>query len=227
MRGVMSDRRIGRWKGCVLALALACGLPSAALAQQAPQPAEETRESLPLGEALEQFGRKAGFDIVFPETLVRGLRAGRVRPGAPPHEALDQMLKGTGLVARFTRPDAIILEPVQLAAAPDMTLDKLDVRAPALTAAQRAGNYQWYGQKLLEKSLVLLRSTTGLATRSYDLFVYLWVDADGRVTDVRAYGGDGERQEAELAASALTALAVKIPPPLDMPQPVGLRIASH
>lgn len=206
--------------------ALAPALPCAAEAQTVPPPAAEARSGQPLGEALEQFGRRTGFDVVFQESRVNGLRAGAVDADASPQRALEQMLKGTGLVARFTRPDAIILEPERAAAAPDMTLDKLEVRAPGVAGRNRSA-YQWYGQRLLEESLVLLRGTAGLATRPYDLFVYLWVDSDGKVTDLRVYGGDGETREADLAAAVLKSLAVRMPPPLDMPQPVGLRIASH
>jgi hypothetical protein len=209
----------GRWRWLALAVALAA--PAAARAQTV---GSYRQASLPLGEALERFGRQSGFDIVYPESLVRGLRSGMVEPTASPHRALEALLKGTGLAARFTRPDAIILEPVRTADAPDMVLDRLQARAP--TRGQAAA-YQWYGQRLLEASLGRLRDSSGLVARSYDLFVYLWVDEQGSVTDTRVYSGNGEQREAGLAATILKDIALRLPPPADMPQPVGIRVAAQ
>ncbi|OYW44765.1 MAG: hypothetical protein B7Z08_08370 [Sphingomonadales bacterium 32-68-7] len=200
-------------------------LPSVAHAQAAAESADEAPAQPPLGDALEEFSRRFSFDIVYPESLVHGLRAGPVTSAASPHRALDQLLRGTGLVARFTRPDAIILEPAGATSAPDMTLDALEVRPP--TSAADASAYEWYGQRLLEASLDILRKSTGLAAKPYDLFVYVWVDGAGKVTDLRVYAGTGEEREAGVASDVLRALALPTPPPRDMPQPVGLRIASH
>ena len=208
----------------MLALA-ALLLPTLAHAQAIPepksQPAIEARVQQPLGEALEDFSRRFDFDVVYPERLVRGLHTVAVEPAGNAPHVLEQILKGTGLVARFTRPDAIILEPARAAGAPDMTLDRLEVRPPG------PGEYRWYGQRLLDASLGMLRTSTGLASKSYDLFVYVWVSDDGTVTDLRVYGGAGEDREVDLAARVLQGLKIEIPPPLNMPQPVGLRIASH
>lgn len=204
----------------ILAVAVGLAGPQAALGQTVREEARSERQ--PLGVALEQFGRRTGFDIVFPENLVKGLLAGSADDKAPPHRALAQLLQGTGLVARFTRPDAVILERAQAVEAPDMVLDRLEVHASAI---DRQNQYRWYGQHLLDESLVMLRGTTALATKSYDLFVYLWVDPQGKVTESRAYGASSG--EASLAASALKGMTLKLPPPADMPQPVGLRIGSH
>jgi len=220
-------RRKRCWLGGPVAVAFWLAVPAMASAQQAEGPAEaggEARAGDALGDALQSFGRRNGFDIVFPEQMVRGLTAGRVDPHANPYRALEQLLRGTGLVARFTRPNAVVLERAQSVRAPDMRLDNLEVRPPALARAQE---YQWYGQRLLDESLQVLRKTAGLAARSYGLFIYLWVDAEGRVVETRVYGGRGEQREADLVAATLKGLAMQLPPPADMPQPVGLRIAAQ
>lgn len=172
-----------------------------------------------LGEVLRRFARQSGFDIVFPEALVHGLVSGRAGPTPNPHLALQQILRGTGLTARFIRPDAVVLERRQPADSANMTLDRLAVRRSPTRAAQ----YQWYGERLLGASLSLLRDTRELTDKSYELFVYLWIDDTGRVTASRAYGSAG----AVAVAAVLDRLDIKETPPIDMPQPVGLRIASQ
>ena len=220
--GAMGDSTISLILRAMCLVAGVC-LPGIAAARVHAEQKTYRQDALPLGEALERFGRLAGFDIVFPEHLVRGRRSGRA-DSTNPYHALEQILIGTGLVGRFTRPDAIILEPVRAPSAPALTLDRLEVRAPDREA--RAA-YQWYGQKLLEGSLALLRGSSALAVRSYDLTVYLWVDKKGGITASRVYAANGAADEADIAASALAKLALRLPPPADMPQPVGLRIASY
>lgn len=211
---------IGLRAACLVASVCAPGI---AIAKQQVAAKIYRQDALPLGEALELFGRAAAFDIVFPEQLVRGRRSGAV-DSANPYLALEQILRGTGLAARFTRPDAIILESIHVATKPALTLDTLEVAA---TEREAQAAYQWYGQQLLQGSLALLRGSRALAVRSYDLTVYLWIDRGGGITASRVYAASGAADEADIAASALATLAMQLPPPANMPQPVGLRIASH
>ena len=220
--GAMRDFTISLGLRAACFAASVC-LPGIAAAQTKAAPKTYRQEALPLGEALERFGRAAAFDIVFPEHLVRGRRSGPV-DSPNPYRALEQILIGTGLAARFTRPDAIILELVRAPSKPALTLDTLDVGVPD---RDTQAAYQWYGQKLLESSLALLRSSRALAVKSYDLTVYLWVDKDGGITASRVYAASGAADEADIAAGALATLAMRLPPPANMPQPVGLRIASY
>src|SRR5690606_10034184 len=65
----------------------------------------------PLADALRQFGKRHGYDVIVAEELVEGRQTAPVSGARTAYEALMQMLEGSGLVPRFTRPDAIILEP--------------------------------------------------------------------------------------------------------------------
>lgn len=179
----------------------------------------------PLADALRQFGKHNGYDVVVAEELVEGKRAGPVQKARTAYEALMQMLGGSGLVPRFTRPDAIILERAEQQAPPDMSLEEIDV----LTSAFRASNdeYRWYGEKLLGASLSLLRRSSELGTRSYDFTLYVWLSADGRITGLDGFGAGRNDEALGIARKLLDGMTVGSPPPANMPQPVGLRIVAQ
>lgn len=179
----------------------------------------------PLADALRQFGKRNGYDVIVSEELVEGKRAGPVRKARTAYDALMQMLEGSGLVPRFTRPDAIILESAARQAPPDMSLEEIDV----LTSAFRANNdeYRWYGEKLLGASLSLLRRSSELGTRSYDFTLYVWLSADGRITGLDGFGAGQNDEALGVARKLLDGMTVGSPPPANMPQPVGLRIVAQ
>lgn len=179
----------------------------------------------PLADALREFGKRNGYDVVVAEELIEGKRAGSVRKARTAYDALMQMLDGSGLVPRFTRPDAIILEPAVRQAPPDMSLDEIDV----LTSAFRANNneYRWYGEKLLGASLALLRRSSELGARSYDFTLYVWLSPDGRITGLDGFGAGSNEEAVRVARKLLDGMTVGSPPPANMPQPVGLRIVAQ
>lgn len=179
----------------------------------------------PLADALRQFGKRNGYDVIVAEELIEGKRAGSVQKARTAYDALIQMLDGSGLVPRFTRRDAIILESAARQAPPDMSLDEIDV----LTSAFRANNdeYRWYGEKLLGASLALLRRSGELGARSYDFTLYIWLSADGQIVGLDGFGDEKNGEALGLARKLLDGMAVGSPPPANMPQPVGLRIVAQ
>ena len=218
----------GGWALRALALSLALLLqalvtePAAARGQQGDW---GVTAGQPLADALRQFGKRHGYDVIVAEEFVEGKRTAPVGKARTAYEALMQMLEGSGLVPRFTRPDAIILELAERQAPPDMSLDEIDV----LASAFRANNdeYRWYGEKLLGASLTLLRRSSELGTRSYDFTLYVWLSADGRITGLDGFGTDRNEEALGIARKLLDGMTVGSPPPANMPQPVGLRIVAQ
>lgn len=213
-------------RALALSLALLCqALVAGPVAARERQDDWGVTAGQPLAEALRQFGKRNGYDVIVAEELVEGKRAGPVQKARTAYDALMQMLEGSGLVPRFTRPDAIILESATREAPPDMSLDEIDV----LTSAFRASNdeYRWYGEKLLGASLALLRRSSELGTRSYDFTLYVWLSADGRITDLDGFGAGSNDEALVIARRLLDGMTVGSPPPANMPQPVGLRIVAQ
>jgi hypothetical protein len=135
------------------------------------------------------------------------------------------MLTGSGLVPRFTRPDAFILEPLAASVPARLSLDRIEVVSPVFSNEEKA--YRWYGEKLLEVSLATLRRSRALGMRSYDFTIYVWLSADGRVEELEASGGAEQGDVLGIAKEMLKGLIVGIVPPPNMPQPVGLQISAR
>lgn len=179
---------------------------------------------MPLADALRRFARETGYDVVFPEHLVEGRRSAPVRAPRGHHDALLQMLAGSGLVPRFTRRDAFVLEAIVPVEAPDLSLERIDVLT---TPEHRAAEYRWYGDKLVEASLRILRRSRELGFRTYDFTLYVWLSGDGRIVDLDGYGSAKNQEALGLAKDVLRGALVGTTPPARMPQPVGLRITAQ
>ena len=64
----------------------------------------------PLSQALRDYGRESGRQIIFTEDLVRGLTSHEMRGSYTANTALAHLLDGTGLVARLRPSGAIMIE---------------------------------------------------------------------------------------------------------------------
>ncbi len=208
-----------------LALAVAVSPVHHAFAANDGARTEFVLPALPLAEALRRFSRAYGFDAVFPEALVEGRMAPAIRSSDSPHHTLDRLLAGSGLVVRFTRPDAFILEPFTQTAAADIALDRIEILTPVLDDGGAV--YRWYGDKVLDASLRKLRRSRELGMLAYDFTLYLWVSDTGTVTDLRGVSTPEQETILHTAIGMLRGLAIGSVPPPDMPQPVGLRINAQ
>lgn len=211
------------WVGAFVA-AFLLGAPLATSAQEQAPANAYVIPRMPLSEALARLGRQSGFHVNYDETLVHGLMSHPAQ-AASPHEALDQLLEGTGLAPRFTRRDAFTLVRPAPAGRPDMKLDDLVITAPVIGQA-KAGDYAWYGSLLLQECFQKLRGQDGLAGRKYELQIYVWLNAGGEVTRLEIAGPPGQEDVRLLIESALTGLRLNHLPPQAMPQPIRLRITA-
>jgi len=192
--------------------------------EQVPLAVEE-QAAMPLADALRQFGRDSGYDVVFPEALVAGKYAAPVRNAQTAYDRLDQLLANSGLVPRFTRRNAFILEPIGGQVSADLSLDRIEVLTSAFGGTQ--AEYRWYGEKLLEASLRVLRQSNELELRAYDFTLYVWLSQEGQVEELEGVGGADHQEALLIAKQMLRGAFVGGVPPANMPQPVGLRIVAQ
>lgn len=80
----------------------------------------------PLGSALNAFGRQAGLQVSIEASVASGVQVQGVSGTMRPEQALNQLLAGTGIVARFTPDRGFILSRPNLGGA--MQLDPLNVQ---------------------------------------------------------------------------------------------------
>ncbi|WP_243041196.1 TonB-dependent receptor domain-containing protein [Dyella sedimenti] len=89
-----------------IALLLGSSLPSLALAQAAPAPAIA---AMPLSQALDQFSRNSGLQVVYGADVADNLHSGGATAGLDARQQLAQLLKGTGLGFRFVTPTTVTI----------------------------------------------------------------------------------------------------------------------
>ena len=87
--------------------------------------------------------------------------------------------------------------------------------------------YSWYAGLLKNEILGRLQDEKKVRSGSYSIQVRVWVRADGTIERIRftQSSGNGERDKA--IEEAIGRIRVSQAPPVDMPQPISLRIASR
>jgi outer membrane receptor protein involved in Fe transport len=161
----MSTNRARRllWNTTILAGAIALALGAAGTAE-----AQELAFNIPaesLSQALRDYGRATGRQLIFTEDLVRGRAVAALRGAYTPDQALSRLLKGSGLTAEVSARGAIMIEKAAdpASATPETALEEVIV-----TAEKRAENVQKVpitisvvkGSELADRGIV---DATGLA----------------------------------------------------------------
>ncbi len=133
----------GALPGIALCAALALtGIPIAATAETEPPEQTSTRNFAvpagPLDQALIDFGGQTGLLISVDSALTRGRESPGVQGNHTAPEALDRLLSGTGLRARFVDTTTVAVER-----APDSStqLEPLTITAAPLSTTEGSGSY--------------------------------------------------------------------------------------
>lgn len=88
--------------------------------------------------------------------------------------------------------------------------------------------FAWYTGKLKSAVSDRLSADEKLRGKKYSVGVRIWIEADGRIKDVRVVNGTGSREIDSAIAADLVAMGrLSESPPLEMPQPVNLQIVSR
>jgi len=104
-------------------------------------------------------------------------------------------------------------------------------------AARRGGSdliggggaaFAWYTGKLKDEVLERLSSDKGIASKKFSVSVRVWIEPDGRIKEIKLTTSTGNTdldRKIELAMDSLKRLSEA--PPLEMPQPISLKIVSR
>jgi protein TonB len=88
--------------------------------------------------------------------------------------------------------------------------------------------FAWYTNRLKDQIVERLSGDAHLATKKFSIAVHIWIDSDGRITQVKLASTTGNRDLDQRIEAALESLPrLSDAPPLEMPQPVDLKIVSH
>jgi len=87
--------------------------------------------------------------------------------------------------------------------------------------------YQSYGRIVSADVQAALRRADKLRFAKFTAELRIWLDANGRVTQVRLASSSGDPAVDNEVTRSLSGLALREPPPKDMPQPIRLRTKSE
>jgi TonB family protein len=87
--------------------------------------------------------------------------------------------------------------------------------------------YQSYGRIVSADVQAALRRADKLRFAKFTAELRIWLDANGRVTQVRLASSSGDPVVDNEVTRSLSGLALREPPPKDMPQPIRLRTKSE
>jgi len=190
----------------------------------------------PLARALAQFATVSGIDIAYRQSLAAGRRSSPIRGEHTAPVALQMLLQGTGLAARFTGARAaIIYEPGAVdavaprrgaSAAPALRLDMAEVRAPVMIGTRDRGGHHRYAMAVQGEIRELLRTDGAYEGRAFRLEIRIAVDVDGVIREVTIRRPSGEPDWDRHVVAALTGRALSSPPPEDLSEPLSFEIVS-
>jgi protein TonB len=88
--------------------------------------------------------------------------------------------------------------------------------------------FAWYTNRLKDAVMERLSADSRIGSKKFSVSVRVWIDADGRIKEVKLASTTGNRELDQRIEAALNSLArLSDAPPLEMPQPVNLKIVSH
>ena len=173
----------------------------------------------PLDAALVAFGEATGYSVLVSSELAAGRMAAPVRGDYTPAEALQRLLVGTQLGARFSGSNAFTL----LALA-DTPVAPAPVPAEAVSAAPPLQGYAAILQRSLTRALCRLHPD---AFGRYRLAFQLWLDERGKVRAVHVLEPSGVAQRDRVVLQRLRSLLMDGAPPAGLPQPLTILLTPR
>lgn len=228
----------------VVALAAAVAVlaicPSLLIGGAAAQPAAQVYHfdipAQPLVNALAQFATVSGIDIAYRQSLAAGRRSSSIRGEYSAPVALQMLLQGTGLAARFTDARAVIIyEPGAADAvaprrgassSPSLRLDMAEVRAPVMLGTRDRSGHRRYAMAVQSEIRELLRADGAYKGNAFRLEIRIAVDKDGVIREVKLQKPSGEPDWDRHVVATLTGRTLSSPPPEDLSDPLSFEVVS-
>jgi protein TonB len=104
-------------------------------------------------------------------------------------------------------------------------------------AARRGGSdligsggaaFAWYTGKLKDEVLERLTDDKGISSKKFSVSMRVWIDPDGRIKEIKLTTSTGSAELDRKIETAMTTLKrMSEAPPLEMPQPISLKVVSR
>jgi hypothetical protein len=171
----------------------------------------------PLQTALDQYHALTGQSLLYDGAVAEGQTAGPVQGDLTAADALNSLLAGTDVVARYTSGDAFML--IRQAPA-----DALQESESAESASRSAADDKRHYYALLQAQVVaVLCGDAATVPGAYRLALNIWVGA-GRAIDRVVLHPTGDKRRDARVHKALDGLVLQDMPPAAVVQPITLVI---
>jgi hypothetical protein len=176
----------------------------------------------PLAQALLAFGRVSELAVLAPAPLLDGRVSAAVVGDYLPREALQRVLTGTGLEARFTGPDEalIVASPVELPPAPATASE--NVGELAIDGIGEEGEQLAYAAMIQARLTEALCALSATRPGNYRLVAQLRLDARGAVAAARVVTSTGLGSRDAAIERVMRTLSLDSAPPAALPEPVTI-----
>jgi protein TonB len=97
-----------------------------------------------------------------------------------------------------------------------------------LVGGNGSSAFAWYTGRLKDAVLAKLSSDARIGSKHFSVSVRVWIEPDGRIKEVKLVSTSGSKDLDQHIEAALATLSrLDDSPPLEMPQPISLRIVSR
>lgn len=182
----------------------------------------------PLVDAIKAYGQTADVAVLVDSGALAGRSSEPLNGDFAPREALQRLLAGTGLQARFTRADEAVIQPVPstsavqppapLAQGPSPLIFASDV-AGLTTAGRDADAYAVLLQTRLTEALC---ETPWTRPGAYRLLMQLTIGSSGAVATARLLGSTGSPARDAAIENVMYTVTLDSGPPAALQQPVTI-----
>jgi hypothetical protein len=168
----------------------------------------------PLASALDRYGDATGREVFYDAALAAGRRTGGVKGSFTAAAALQMLLEGTGLSARFMADDSFVLLPTS------------SPNRPPIVPAPPAAHRRYYAR--IQESLrdAFCRSRAAQPGR-YRVVALFWIGPSGDIQRVQRLGSAGTSDIDRGVDETLRKVGLNEPPPAGFMQPVLIMIVPE
>jgi len=172
----------------------------------------------PLDQALETYGSRTGWEVLYNSNLAVGRWSGEVRDRFTPEAALQAMLRGTGLALRHTDVTSVVLVPAPPAVKPQAAAGAVADGPPA----------RWNYYARIQQSLRVALCRNGEAAPGhYRIAAQFWIGPTGDVVGYQRLGSTGETLTDRWIDRALRGLRIGASPPAGFAEPVTILVVPQ
>jgi hypothetical protein len=178
----------------------------------------------PIDQALLAYSHVTGIPVVYDSSIVHGQRSSGVKGAFHAREALELLLRDTGLRVRYTSPTAVTLAPVADTPAPLLRLQPMRVEGTP-QILDRTQLTSW-AERAQSRIAALLSRDPTLRHLDFDITLRIRFASDGAIAQTILVASSATPDDTGRILTALAKIANGEPPPADLPQPVSFRFRS-